>query len=266
MKLYFGTKPFVKIWKAFCCKFEVSKHKPVSQRLFITRWIENFSKMVESTNKNPLDKKRSICTTKNIERVCEAISNSPGCSPHHRAASLQLSRESVCWILVDNLAHCSYKLMVTQELKETAYKRCCEVGPWRPHKHRLCSHCWHHLFTSIRTVFSASYIDAISEFCDIDFAGQIVYKTRSFVSVFWGARANYSYLDTCSRLHASAASVRNCTFNVMVLRCIHYIIQITLNVLQTGHAIASQLEFEPDSPVQRAGFEHIKPSRPANWQ
>ncbi len=57
----------------------------------------------------------------------------------------------------------------------------------------------------------------------------------------------YSYFDTCSRLCPSAASACNwashCTFNVMVLKCMHFIPCITLNVSQTGHSVASQLGF-----------------------
>ncbi len=49
-------------------------------------------------------------------------------------------------------------------------------------------------------------------------------------------------------------------FNVMVFKCTHHTTCITLNVLQTGCTVASQLGFEPCSPVWQAGSRSIKPS------
>ncbi len=81
---------------------------------------------------------------------------------------------------------------------------------------------------SIRIKFSASYsvLCAISESWDTDFAGQVdkpwVLSVSSEALV-----PNYSYFDTCSKPRASAASAYNWvgyrTFNVMVLKCMHYI-------------------------------------------
>ncbi len=49
--------------------------------------------------------------------------------------------------------------------------------------------------------------------------------------------------DTYSKLRASAASACNwagyCTFNIMVLKCMHYITHITWNVSQTGCTVPS---------------------------
>ncbi len=44
-----------------------------------------------------------------------------------------------------------------RKLKKKKKKRCCEVGPWRPHKLRLFSHCSHPFFLSLRIEFSAFY-------------------------------------------------------------------------------------------------------------
>ncbi len=98
----------------------------------------------------------------------------------------------------------------------------CEVVLWRPHKLSLFSPLLTPLFHEhLHWVFGV-LLYAISESCDTDFVSQVVHKPWSFVSVLWGAHANYSYFDICSRLRASAASACNCasyrTFNVMVLK------------------------------------------------
>ncbi len=48
-------------------------------------------------------------------------------------------------------------------------------------------------------------------------------------------------------------------FNVMVLKCKHYTTRITLNILQTGCTVASQLGYELGLLVWRADFLPIKP-------
>ncbi len=127
-------------------------------------------------------------------------------------------------------------------------------------------HCSHSLFHEHSHRVFGVLLYAISEFCDTNFAGQVVYKLSS-ASVLWGAHANYSYFDTCSRLRASAASACNWTgyrtFNVMVFKCTYYATCITLNVSQTGCTVAYQLGFKPGSLVWRAGSLPIKPSGPA---
>ncbi len=147
----------------------------------------------------------------------------------------------------------------------TLKRRCCEVEPWRPHKLRLP------LLTPFfhkhsHQVFSV-LLYVISESRDTDFAPQVVYKPRVLSVSSEHAHANYSYFDTCSRLHASAASACNwaghCAFNVMVLKCTQYTTRITLNVTQSGCTVAFQLGFEPGSLVWRAGSLPIKPSGPA---
>ncbi len=55
-------------------------------------------------------------------------------------------------------------------------KRCCEVGPRRPHKLRLCSPLPTPLFHEhLHRVFGV-LLYAVSEFCDTNFASQVVYK------------------------------------------------------------------------------------------
>ncbi len=87
------------------------------------------------------------------------------------------------------------------------------------------------------------------------------------MSVLCGACANYSYFDTYRRLRASAASACNWasyrTFNVMVLKCAHYITRATLNVSQTDHAIASLLGYELGSLGWQASSLPTKPNEPA---
>ncbi len=68
----------------------------------------------------------------------------------------------------------------------------------------------------------------------------------------------------CGAAAASAYNWPGCrTFHVMVFKCKHYTTCITLNVLQNGCTVVSQLGFEPGSLVWRAGSLPIKPSGPA---
>ncbi len=140
-------------------------------------------------------------------------------------------------------------------------------GTLKAHKLRLSSPLLTSLFREhSHRVFSVLFY-AISESYDTDFAGQVVYKPW-ILCVLWDAHANYSYFVTCSRLRASAASACNWagyrTFSVMALKCTHHITRNTLNVLQTGCTVASQLGFEPGLQVWRTGSLLIKPSVPAS--
>ncbi len=106
------------------------------------------------------------------------------------------------------------------------------------------AHCSLPLFHEyLHSVFGV-LLYSISESCDTYFAGQVACKPWVLL-VSWGAHTNSRYFDTCSRVHASAASAYNWdgywTFNVMVLKCTHYITLIILNLSQTACTIASQL-------------------------
>ncbi len=87
------------------------------------------------------------------------------------------------------------------------------------------AHCSHPLFHERSHRVFGVLLYAISEFCDTDFAGQVVYKPWVLSMSFWGAHANYSYFNSCSRLRASAASACNwvgyCTFYVVVFKCMY---------------------------------------------
>ncbi len=165
--------------------------------------------------------------------------------------------------------------------------KCYEVGPWRPHKLRLFSPLLTPLFHEhSRRVFRV-LLYAISESCDTDFAGQIVYKPRPSYSMLSQSLVTQTSL---ARLFINPEFCqcplrRSCqlqlfwylqqtacfccisagnwdgyrTFNVMVLKCVHYTIRITLNVLQTGCTVASKLGFEPCSLVWRTSSLPIKP-------
>ncbi len=142
----------------------------------------------------------------------------------------------------------------------------CWGGHWRPHKLRWFSPLLTPLFHEHSHRVFGMLLNAISESCDTDFTGQVVYKPW-VLSVSSEALMPISYFDTCSRLCAFAALACDWfsyhTFNVMVLKCTHYIPRITLYVSQTGCILASQLGFEPSSLVWRAGSLLIKPSGPA---
>ncbi len=64
-------------------------------------------------------------------------------------------------------------------------------------------------------------------------------------------------------LHQLVIELVTIHFNVMVLKCPHFTICITLNVSHTGHTVVCQQVFEPGSLVWQAGFLPIKPSGPA---
>ncbi len=70
------------------------------------------------------------------------------------------------------LAHCSH----SSSRAFTLWERCCEVGPWGPHRLRIFSPLRIPFFASIRVVFSLSYMYTISESYDTNFSGHVVYK------------------------------------------------------------------------------------------
>ncbi len=139
------------------------------------------------------------------------------------------------------------------------------MGPWRPPKLRLFSPLLTLLFHEhSRRVFGV-LLYAISDSCDTDVAGQVLYKP-------WVLSVPYEALMPITAIFIPAA---NCVlllhqleigpvtvhFNVMVLKCTHYTTCITLNVSQTGWTVVSQLGFWP---VWWASSLPIKPSRPSN--
>ncbi len=129
------------------------------------------------------------------------------------------------------------------------------------------AHCSHSFFMCIRIEFSASY-SILSQSLVSPISLARLFINSSSVNVLWGDHANYSYFDTCSNLHTSAASACNWagyhSFSVMVLKCTHYTTRITLNVSQTGCTVASQLGLELGSLVWLASFLPIKPSKLAS--
>ncbi len=96
-------------------------------------------------------------------------------------------------------------------------------GPSGPISSDYLAYCSHPVFMSIRKEFSASY-SMLSQSLVTPNSLARFFINLSSVSVLWGAHANYSYCDTCSKLRTSAASACNwpsyCTFNVMVERII----------------------------------------------
>ncbi len=98
---------------------------------------------------------------------------------------------------------------------------------WQSHKLRL--------FSPSSTFLFHEHSHSVSSVLHLWFLRVLWYQllspgclqTLSFLSVLWGARANYSYFETCSRLRASAASACNGaiyrTFKVKVLiRALYY--------------------------------------------
>jgi len=123
VEVYFQEKSYVKVQRAFRRKFKVPRHKPVPSWKSVKRWIANFRELGRVSDKKRPGKKRSIHTPENIEKVRNAIQVSPRRSARRHAASLQLKRESVRKILVEDLNFHPYKLIITQELKETDYRQ-----------------------------------------------------------------------------------------------------------------------------------------------
>ncbi|XP_073979190.1 uncharacterized protein isoform X1 [Rhodnius prolixus] len=123
VEAYFRDKSVVKVHRAFRKQLKVKSNESVPTRKSILRWVENFRESGKTTDKIHPGAKRTVRTPENIGKVCQAIKISPTRSARRHAASLKLSRESVRRILTSDLNHHPYKLMITQELKETDYRQ-----------------------------------------------------------------------------------------------------------------------------------------------
>ncbi len=114
-------------------------------------------------------------------------------------------------------------------------------------------------------VFSVLH-HATSEFCDTNFAGQTVYKPW-VLSVSSEALMPITAIlipaaDCALPLHQLVIGPVTVHY-VMVLKCMHYITRITLNVSQTWYTVASQLGFKLGLLIWQASSLPTKPSRPA---
>lgn len=131
---YFRCESIVTVQRLFRKKFKVTRLKPVPTRNTIMRWVNNFRETANATNKKRPGKKKTVRTPETIERVRSALHTSPARSARRHAASLNLSRESVRRILVEDLGFHPYKLLITQELKITDHalrnNRGIEEGVW----------------------------------------------------------------------------------------------------------------------------------------
>ncbi len=123
------------------------------------------------------------------------------------------------------------------------------------------AHCSHLFSTSIRIVLSAFYIYVILESFDTDFADQTVYKS-------WILPVSSETLVPITAILISAADcvllLHQLAIGPVTVHLMKWFLnaRITLNVWQTGHAVASQLGFEPGLLVQLAGSLPTKPSGP----
>ncbi len=138
------------------------------------------------------------------------------------------------------------------------------MGPRRCHKLKLFSPLLTRLFHEHSHWVLIILLYAISESCDTDFAGQVVYKPW-VLSVSSEVLVSITAIlilaaDSVLLLHQLVIGPVTIHLIVMVLKCMHYITHITLNVSQTGCIIASQLGFEPGSLVWQAGSLPTKPS------
>ncbi len=103
------------------------------------------------------------------------------------------------------------------------------MGPWKPHTLKLFSPFLHPFFMSTRIEFLASY-SMLSQ----SLVTQLRWpETLSYVCALWGAHANYSYFDTCSRLHGSTAS--DCNWASYRTCAFYYTIDLIVDRLLIAH-------------------------------
>jgi len=109
------------VQREFRREFNIHRNDHVPKRDTILRWVNNLRTSGSLMKKKPPGPQPTARTPENVERVREAILQSPGRSARRHSAELQMSNRTVRRILHGELHFHPYKLAVVQELKETDY-------------------------------------------------------------------------------------------------------------------------------------------------
>uniref|UniRef100_A0A146LCR5 BESS domain-containing protein n=2 Tax=Lygus hesperus TaxID=30085 RepID=A0A146LCR5_LYGHE len=93
----------VAVQRAFRIRFNIGRHGTVPSRNTLMRWVTSFRSTGSVMKKKPPGPARTATTEENVERVREAVLQSPGRSVRQRAQSLHISPASFNRIIKSNL-------------------------------------------------------------------------------------------------------------------------------------------------------------------
>ncbi|CAH1109632.1 unnamed protein product [Psylliodes chrysocephalus] len=83
-----GTKPLRPILKRYCCAATTLRNGLVPKRDTINRWVHNFKTTASAINPRPKSRPRSVRTPASVEKVRQAVTQSPQRSVRKRAAAV----------------------------------------------------------------------------------------------------------------------------------------------------------------------------------
>ena len=110
------------VQRLFRVHFNLGRRDTVPGHNTILRWIHSL-RTRGSIVKKPPGPNKTVRTPENIERVRQALIQSPGRSARRHACEMRLSRESVHTILQKDLKFHPYKMCVVQELRATDHEQ-----------------------------------------------------------------------------------------------------------------------------------------------
>lgn len=109
------------VQREFRRRFNIHRNDSVPTRDTILRWVHNLRTGGSIMKKKPPGRQRTVRTQENVERVRQAVMQSPRRSAHRHSAALQISNRTVRRILHGELHFHPYKIAVVQKLNVRDY-------------------------------------------------------------------------------------------------------------------------------------------------